>query len=73
MSVFSSRKDVERTFQQWLMPTQTLHPTFHFPGDVSGRHATPRDTMWLMLFEFPDEVSKGMRNRSWSAAHEPSL
>jgi hypothetical protein len=32
-----------------------LH-TFHFPGDTVGRHATPRDTLWLMLLNFPNGV-----------------
>jgi hypothetical protein len=33
-----------------------FHPTFHFPRETSGRHATPRDTMWLMLLNFPNGV-----------------
>jgi hypothetical protein len=36
-----------------------FHPTFHFPQDTPGRHAIPRDTMWLMLLNFPNGV------RSW--------
>jgi hypothetical protein len=32
----------------------TFHPTFHFPGDTSGRHATPQDTLWLMSLNFPN-------------------
>jgi hypothetical protein len=34
----------------------TFHPTFHFARDTTGRHATPRDTMWLMLLNFPNGV-----------------
>jgi hypothetical protein len=35
---------------------RSFHPTFHFPRDTSGRHATPRDTLWLMLLNFPNGV-----------------
>ncbi len=41
------------------MPTYvvvTFHPTFHFAGDTTGRHATPRDTFSLMLLNFPNGV-----------------
>ena len=34
----------------------SFHPIFHFPRDASGRHATPRDTMWLMLLNFRNVV-----------------
>ena len=33
-----------------------FHSTFHFARDASGRHATPRDTMWLMLLDFSNGV-----------------
>ena len=42
--------------QQRPMPTQIFHPTFHIPRDTTGRHATPRDTLWLMLLNFPNGV-----------------
>ncbi len=34
----------------------TFHPTFPFAQDPSERHATPRDTLWLMLLNFPNGV-----------------
>ena len=34
----------------------SFHPTFHFPRDTSGRHATPRDRLWLMLLNFPNGI-----------------
>ena len=34
----------------------SFHSTFHIAGDTRGRHATPRDTMWLMLLNFPNGV-----------------
>jgi hypothetical protein len=33
-----------------------FHTTFHFARDTRGRHATPRDTLWLMLLNFPNGV-----------------
>ena len=33
-----------------------IHPTFHFPRDTSGRHATPPDTFRLMLLNLPKGV-----------------
>jgi hypothetical protein len=33
-----------------------FHSTFHFARDTRGRHATPRDTLWLMLLNFPNGV-----------------
>ncbi len=47
---------VDRRFQQFLTPSQIFHPTFHFREDTRGRHATPRDTLWLMLLNFPNGV-----------------
>jgi hypothetical protein len=38
--------------------TWIFHPTFHFPRDTTGRHATPRDTLWLMLLNFPNGVMR---------------
>jgi hypothetical protein len=35
---------------------EAFHPTFHFPRDTRGRHATPRDSMWLMFLNFPNGV-----------------
>jgi len=34
-----------------------FHEFFHILPDTSGRHATPRDTMWLRLLKFPNGVS----------------
>ena len=48
--------EVDRRIPQCLTSAQIFHRTFHFPGDTSGRHATPRDTMWLMLLDFPNGV-----------------
>ena len=33
-----------------------LHEVFHIPPDTTGQHATPRDTKWLMLLNFPNGV-----------------
>jgi hypothetical protein len=35
---------------------QTFRTAFHFPRDTMGRHLTPRDSMWLMLLNFPSGV-----------------
>ena len=40
----------------------SFHPTFHFLRDTRGRHATPRDTMWLMLLDFPNGVGSQVSN-----------
>ncbi len=36
--------------------SQLVAPTLHVPRDTSGRHATPRDTKWSILLDFPNGV-----------------
>jgi hypothetical protein len=49
-------KKVDRRFQECLMSINIFHPTFHVPRNTSGRYATSRDSMWLMLLNFPNGV-----------------
>ena len=51
---------MRRLTDTWLQLSescsQKLHEFFHIPQDMSGRHATSRDTLWLMLLNFPNGV-----------------
>jgi len=44
--------EVDRRIPQYSTPAQI----FHFPQDTTGRHATPWDTKWLTLLNFPNGV-----------------